>query len=226
MAWTTPASLRTVLGITSTELSDSDANDYIAKAQEAVRRDLAEYIKDDVLVGAINGTNTKFLANYTPIGDGDFDLDIDKDDVAVYGWTDVKDENSKVQLDVAKLSPNTGLIELVSPPDTSYVQLTATYYRYWAPLNTKLYELCTNYLAAYLYLINQYAFAPLEMALGSMRVIYRGGRGSALGVGLFPYTRFWNEYVKLVALLKSQHTTRTEADDMEVREPILIPSEE
>jgi hypothetical protein len=219
--WTSAASLRTVLGLSATDLDDPTANDIIQKAQEAVKRDLAEYILDKELEGAIDGANKEFKTDLVPIGDGNFDLLTNKNDVTVHGWTDEEDESTKVELTVDKISPNTGLITLVSAPPSTYKKVTGTYWKFWAPMNEKLIEQSTNYFAAYLYLINQYMFAPLEFVLGSMRSRYTSPRGGGMGA-LFPYTRVWIEYSKLITMLKSKHVTVSEAEGTEVSEPVEI----
>lgn len=207
--WATPEELRKVLGLTVDQLSDSEATYWIQRGQEYVRLDTGIYVTVE-LTGSIDGSNKVFTAPLVPIGDGDFDLDVDANDIAVYGYTDPTDESTKVQLTVANVSPNTGRIELIDAP-AGYAVIKASYWHSWALEQPVILGMATALASAYFFLISEYAFIPIQFVLESLKMDFKGPRGVP---SIYPYHRYWLEYQRIVTGLKTKLITSLEREEL------------
>lgn len=215
--WTTPSEMRRILGLKVEELSDMDATHWIEKAQVLVRADTGLLQQEVGLSGIIDGINKVFFVPKIPIGDKDFDLRVGTTDIEVYGYIDENDETTKVKLDVANVSPMTGRVELVTPPNTTFTVLKATYWHSWILESTEIIKLATALYAGYLYTLSEEAFIPVDLKIGSLSM------GHAVrGATMFPYNRLWLEYIKIIAPLRTKLGMSEEMQPLEypVRELI------
>jgi len=190
--WTTPDKVRSLLGLSVSDVEDRVLNKYIEDAQKEMLRQIALYARGDTLSGNINGTNTTFTTSYAPIADSNFDLVVDKNDITVYGMTDTSDPFSTVSLTVSSIDAYTGKIVMSSAPSSDYEALVAYYYYYPCTIDSNLIPTACAYLAGYKYVLAEYLLIPAQF--------YHGAYRFKLGE---PWTLLRQEYEKLIDLILS-----------------------
>lgn len=214
--WTTPDDLRKLLKISPEELPDAEAVYYIEKAQNIVRADTGVDILLIKLEGSIDGVNRIYRAPVVPIGDKNFDLVVDHNDVDVYGFLEEENEASKEALEVESVSPNTGLIVLKNAP-LGYVDIRASYVNSWIIENPEGIRTATALMAGYLYAC-EFNLLPIDYSLGTMKISYAGrGRGIQPMYGL-PTRRLWYEYQRVISPFRTKLIASVERDRMELEE--------
>ena len=199
--------MRDIMALTTIDLSDIDATKWIERAQRIVRSDTGFEVQQGQIIGSQDGSNKTFYLPLSPVGDSDWDLEVTTADVQVWGYTD---EFARTSLAVSSLNPATGAIMLTTAPITSqYTSIVADYVHSWMYEDSESIKLATAMFASYLYLISEFAFAPIQQKFGSLNLVYRGVRTGERGMGIlgFPYERMMIEYRRIIAQFRTKLMT-------------------
>lgn len=151
--YATLAGLRLVSHFTAADISDSDVNALIPKADKAILRLATIEVYDEELLGGIDGTNTIFTTEHIPIADIGFNKTITKDDVTVY-LVDYDDEGNpeSTETEVSEVDARDGIVTLVTAPTTVNAEagINIDYRYYKSEVNFDMLELAANYYLAHL----------------------------------------------------------------------------
>ncbi len=172
MAYSTPAKIRLITNLTTSDISDADVTSLITQATYQLNSELntREYREkigyiDKTRQNEINGSNTtyyvkKWKGKY--IGDGDNDGDVDTSDITVY---QVATDGTETTLTVSSITHNLGKFVLSSAP-SSGVDLYVTYEWCFRDESTpdKTIELACSLLTA------SYCFEKVERGLSPQQV--------------------------------------------------------
>lgn len=153
MAYSTLARLRAITHFKATAITDADVNLFIPDADRAILRLATIEIYDEKLKGDIDGSNTLFTSEHTPIADIDFDEDVDGDDVAVYLVAYDGEENPESTVTtVSSVNARDGIITLSTAPTTTNadVGVYADYRYYKDAVDYDVLKLAANYYLAHL----------------------------------------------------------------------------
>jgi len=202
MTYTTPSKVRSLLGLSETQVSDETLSNFIEYSDKIVLSMITVRVIDDELEGNINGSNTKFYTSFKPIADTNLDKTIDASDVTVYGWTKASDPTTKTELTVSSVDSNEGLIILSSAPSSdTYKKITADYSYYLNPVDWSLVELASTLYAGYRYLISETLLIPESWSVGTLRIRMGSRR-------LYPYIDIYNDFLKIIELIKRGYSYR------------------
>jgi len=151
--YATLGQLRIITQFTEADISDSDVNDLVSKADNAILRLATIEVYDESLEGGIDGVNKIFITEYRQIADTDFDKDVDKDDVTVY-LIDYDDEGNEVatETEIDTVNARDGIITLVTAPTTINAEAGVNIdYRYYKEeVDFDMLTLAANYYLAHL----------------------------------------------------------------------------
>lgn len=151
--YSTLSRLRSISHYSKNEISDSDVNLFIPDADRAIMRLATIEIYDEKLAGSIDGSNTLFTTQHTPIADIDFDSDVDADDVVVnrVAYDDEQNPES-TEVTVSTVNARDGIITLSTAPTTTNAEVGvyADYRYYIKPVDYDVLTLAANYYLAYL----------------------------------------------------------------------------
>ncbi len=202
MAYTTPAKIRLLTNLTTSDISDADVTSLITQATYQVNSDLnvREYREsirfiDNTRENDINGTNTTYYVRHWNgkfIGDGDNDGDVDVSDITVY---QVATDGTETTLTVSSITPTTGKFVLDSAP-SSGVDLFVTYEWCYRDESTpdKMVELATSLLTS------AFCFEKIERGLAPMQVFGNVKLTRDMEAG----NRFYQRYKEIVTNINSE----------------------
>ena len=160
MVWTTIGDVRTVTGLTSSDISDTDLDLLILVAQKEVLlqtnqnviREPVVYL-DNTRTNLIDGNNTTYyVSNWkgTYLSDSNFDLTVDHLDVHVFS---VSGDGTETELTVSAVTYNEGKITLSSAPNSVYLYITYSFNYFDPVIPNPLLKIATEYLVgAYAYM--------------------------------------------------------------------------
>jgi hypothetical protein len=171
MAYTTPAKIRSILGVSDEDATDEILNPFINDATKVIiRRLTVRVINEEPEQGyTTNGTEWYCLQDY--IADVNGDTIINKDDIAVFKWGTLGDESTKTQVDVLSLNPIGGRIVLVAAIPTGY-SITVDYSYYMNQVDWDMMNLAAAYYAAKMWVERELMLVPQTVRIG--RVTSKG----------------------------------------------------
>jgi len=193
----TASDVRTnVLGLSESEAPDSLLNHYIEVAFKEVLREISIPVEYEEMSGEINGSNTEFEVDHTPIADTNFDGTVDGNDITVYLW----EEDDYTQATVSSVNALKGVITLSSAPSSSIDKVTCSYRYYYSDKikpNEPLLKEVVMYYAGMLFLLREYLLVPIESRFGGVMFDY-----SAYSRSFMPYERLEKRVRELLDRLR------------------------
>ena len=206
-----PEDVRTIANLSSDDISDSRLYDIITFAMAQINHEINSKIIEEKIEqidltreNKIDGSNKTFYVKKSfewYIGDADDDGDVDTDDITVYKYAS---DGTKTEMTISEIYPNEGKFVLEDAPESGST-LTVTYV--YAPVSESdphpmLKQACA-YLAAAL------AFTRIEtgyyekLQLGKLTL-----QNMTSG-----FTQFYRLYERILHMLKSRMTRRTDDPD-------------
>jgi len=192
-----------ITGLTSEVISTSNITSFISKADKGLLSFLAINIRNEELTGDIDGSNKEFFTKYHPIADIDFDKVVDKNDIKVYTWTDMDDEDTKTEVTVSSVNPITGRILLVNSPPSDVEIVTIDYYYYKQEIDWDLVSLASAQYAGYLAVASEFYLVPERFALGSLRITHE-----------YPQRELWRAFISTLNQIRSGMASKKRSSDM------------
>ena len=199
MAFTTIEDVRTMTGLTETQVSDDSITVIITEATKSVCgkinspivRERVSYI-DSVRTNEINGSNTVFyVKNFNKfIGDRNKDGTVDEDDVIVYLVSSLNVESTAT---VSSVDPSTGKITLSSAPASSTQNIYITYD--YSDYSQEDGEIDAMVEQATLFLASAYSMSRKDMG-GSNSVKF--GNITINKNLSFGFNQFYNQYKEII----------------------------
>lgn len=201
MVWTTEDDVRLLTGLTDSDISDDNLDSLIEIAQKevllqinnVVQREKVEYI-DDTRKNEINGSNTTFyVRNWENkfLGDYNYDLEIDTNDVSVIS---VDSEGTESSLTVSSISYSNGSFTLSSAPSNVDIYVTYAYTIYDPQTPNPILKLAAEYLAgAYAYMRID-SSQKKRVKFGNVLIDNGTGQDSA-------YFFMYNKYIDIIRQL-------------------------
>jgi len=220
--WCSPEDVRKIVGISPRELPDSRALSWIEQGQSIVRHDTALKLELVQLEGAIDGKNKLFKVPLAPIGDSDFDAKVTPSDIEVLAYTDSEKESTRTKVDVNRVWPIAGQIELKSAPSTDIQAIKANYWHSWIIEDSNALKLATSLMAGYLYAVSEYALMPVRQRMGSLDIQYSLTSGRLEGL----YSRLYSEYQRVIMPFRRKLHESLKVPYMELETPLRIGVED
>jgi len=166
--------VRRYCGFTVDDVSDSDLEFYIKQATKEVIADISVAKKQEVMVGDIDGDNTKFYTQYSPIADVTGDSLVTASDVTIVAWGTLGSLDTRVTFSVSTINDYNGRVVLSSAPSDTFDAVTADYSYYLREINWDMVEIATAYLAGAMYVRKELLLIPDRFAPGGpIRFTYR-----------------------------------------------------
>jgi len=152
MVYITPAEVRTITGITSTESDDTALTSIITYATAQVNGVITAYVENEIpqYINAykeneINGVDKIFYVSHYPLADFDDDGDVDTSDVKVY----LIEDDTRTAATVSSIDAIDGKIVLTTAPTTVQdVWITYKYYLLKDGSSSGLIKLAVAWLSA------------------------------------------------------------------------------
>ena len=116
--------------------------------------------------GICDGNNKDFYTPYTPIADVTGDSTVTASDVTIVAWGTIGSLDTRVTLDVSSIDDYYGRIVLSSAPSSTFVQVTADYSYYLAPIDWSEVTIATAYLAGSYYVFKEFLLIPERFGVG------------------------------------------------------------
>jgi hypothetical protein len=209
--WTTPAKVREIIGLSEEDAPDELLNQYIDRAQRDMFNDISIRVKDEELVGSINGENTTFSFSHYPLCDWNFDNIVDENDIKVYKWGKRGSIELKEYCPVSSIDDSYGKVYLASAPASTYEVVTADYYYVNTDVvRTEDIRNACSFLAAYYYVLGEYLLVPLTISHGGYRLTIDK-----------PYDLLRKEYEKAIDRILQRPYRKGEHEDIEqIREEV------
>ena len=165
MTYATANDVRKLVGLPSkvddpNYVTDDTIEYYLNLAAYQLLNSVTVLVRDEVLTGKIDGSNTEFTVAHYPIADQNFDSLVGTADVTVYTWTDLDDLDTKTQVNVSSVDWLDGRIVLETAPSTSIDGVTADYRYYLYEPDFNLFQLAEAYLAGALFFRAEYMEIP------------------------------------------------------------------
>lgn len=195
MTWTTPESVRVVIGLSADLAPDAEIMPYIYRAQRDLLHDVALYVRDDVLTGDRNGVNTTFNLTHKFIADRNFDKTITQLDLDTYQWVTANSISTRSAMTLSTVDPFYGYIVSSIAPASNIEQVTATYYYYQDEIDTEVLHEACSFLAGFYYVMAEYLLIPPQLSHGAYR--YKS-------INENTYQVLWKEYERLKELLTAR----------------------
>ncbi len=151
--YATLTQLRIISQFTEADISDSDVNELVSKADNAIVRLATIEVYDESLKGGIDGTNKIFITNYGRIADTNFSKTVNNADITVYLVANDDEGNEEsTETEVDTVNARDGIITLVTAPTTvnAEVGLSIDYRYYKSQVDFDMLTLAANYYLAYL----------------------------------------------------------------------------
>ena len=166
MVYCYPDDVRRYCGFRVDDVDDADLEFYIERATEDVIQDITIPRFGDTLSGLCDGSNRDFYTPYVPIADVNGDCTVTASDVTVVAWGVAGSIDTRVTFDVASIDDYYGRIRLSSAPASTFVQVTANYSIYLAPIDWSEITIATAYLAGAYYVFKEFLLIPERFAPG------------------------------------------------------------
>jgi hypothetical protein len=168
---TTKLEVADLLGLDPDDLQEDRINRLIQMSQREVLSDIATKIVDGGVTGSVDGGNKEYKVDMAPIADSNFDNSVNENDITMYSWTDLDDEDTKVQLTVSSINGETGWVKLSTAPAT--VSLTADYWYLNYYLQDGAMSDLVTVRTAYRVVASEYYLLPERYTLGGFRIGHR-----------------------------------------------------
>jgi len=206
MPYATVSEVRTLTGLTESDVSDSELGEFIDIATQMIIEDLTISVKDEEPVGDIDGSNTTFSVSNYPIADVSGDRGtVGSADVTVWTWTDKEDPSTKSSVGVDTVYSRDGQIVLTSAPPGSVEMITIDYsYTLEDDLNWDLIKVACAYLAAFLFCVQKFTVLPDSVRRGPITFRHYTK----------PYNEYLDKYYEMMSLVKSHYHVKKTSSDM------------
>lgn len=171
MAYTTPAKIRNILGVSDEDAPDEVLNPFINDATKVVIRRLTVRVINEIPEQGYKTDGTEWYCLNDYIADVNGDTIINKDDIAVFQWESLGDESTKTQVDVISLNPIGGRILLLVPIPEGY-SITVDYSYYMNQVDWDMINLASAYYASKMWVERELMLVPQTVRIG--RVTSKG----------------------------------------------------
>lgn len=172
MSYVTPNRVRGILGVEDIDAPDSVLTTFCEDATNVVIRRISVRILDeepDYSQGGCDASNRVFYLWNRFISDVNGDGVINASDIHAYTWTDLADEDTKVEVTVASLNPLTGRVVLtVAPTADKYLTFDYSYYR--NQVDWEMMELASAYYAAKMWVERELLLVPRNYRVGRVTI--------------------------------------------------------
>jgi len=210
--YATAKSIRRYTGLKVDDIPDADLEEYLNDADRDVVDDISISRWDDVMSGAINGTNVEFFVQSKPLADTDFDRVVSTVDIKVYKWGTSGSIDSKEEVTISTINAQEGRIILSSAPANTYDVLTANY-RFYPSRDTiswTLVERAASLIAGYYYIMAEYILIPERYARGAIRYIHAK-----------PYYTILDEYYRIINRINTRNYAKKETEETTLRRKMV-----
>ena len=208
MAYCTATDVRSISGLTTSDVSDNDLSTLIDYATAILNKDIQDYHEDEKVLyisvekeNKIDGENTTFYTKYYPVGDKNNDGTIDGSDI--YAYT-IDSEGTRTEYIVSSVDdPDIGKFTLSDAPSDTEV-LYITYYSSPVDMSTphKLVTLACAQLTAAL------AYSSIDVKKISR---YRIGKISVMEQSK-AYHYFMQEYKRTIHAIRTRDFKKAAGD--------------
>jgi len=204
----TALDVRTFTGLSITDASDLDLEDFLDPATKGVVEQIT-VTKNWEILSTSSDAPTDFYTEKYPLADVDGDatvgyfdngdFTIADEELLVYLWEDVADASTKTKATIANVYASEGRIVLDVAPGPDIEAVTANYHYYPNEIDSTLLKRTTALNAGYLYTFTKWVWIPDTYQIGPIRMR-----------NIVPvWEKIYKEYVRSLALLqKRQYAIR------------------
>jgi len=119
---------------------------------------------------------------------------------------------------VQSVNSEIGLITLQSPPSTNIKKVTCDYSYYdIRQVDREMVEWATILYTGYLYCLSEYGLIPEQVSIGTLRKRYAPRVTRGLEVGGLPYRRYYQEWRRLMNIIRHAPWERVKAEEVKVQ---------